>query len=103
MIKGDIRGVGLENICDTSNHKAANESVVPDALPAFFHILLAGLDAEQPAGRGVIVVAVVGATPKVAASREALDVLGLAKQAARAKEMRQWPGNHPERRGPGDG
>lgn len=56
---------------------------------------MAGLDAEQPAGRGVVVVAMVGST-KVAAGREALDALGLAQQTARAEGVRQWPSNHVE-------
>lgn len=29
-------------------------------------------------------------------SRECLSVLGLAKQAARPEDVRQWPGSHPE-------
>ena len=59
MWERNIRGIGLEDICNTSNHHTANEAVVPNALPAFLHILLAGLDAEQPASRGVVVVTMV--------------------------------------------
>lgn len=96
--KGYIRGIRLENICDTSNQEATDESVVPDVLPALFHVLVAGLDTEQPASRGVVVVTMVG-SPEVAAGREALDVLRLAEQAARAKDMRHWSGRHLENGG----
>lgn len=82
----DIRGIRLENICDTSNQKAANESVVPDALPAFLHVLLAGLDAEEPTGRGVVVITVVGGT-EVASGGKALYVLGPAQQTARTEDV----------------
>lgn len=93
--KGDIRGIRLENICDTSNQQAADESVVPDALPAFLHVLLAGLDAKQPTSRGVVVITMVGGT-EVGSSREALNALGPAQQAARTEDVRQGPGSHVE-------
>lgn len=57
-----IRSVRLENVCDASDHKASDEAIVPDVLPAFLHVFLTRLDAEQPAGRGVVVVAVISST-----------------------------------------
>lgn len=93
--QGDIRGIGLEDICDTGNQKAANETVIPNALPAFLHVLLARLDAKQPASRRIVVVAVVGGA-KVASGREALDILRPAQQAARSEDVRQRPGSHAE-------
>lgn len=53
-----VRSVRLEDICDTGNEQASNESVVPNVLPAFLHILLAWLDTEKVASRRIVVVAV---------------------------------------------
>lgn len=93
--KGYVRGIGLENICNASNEEAANESVVPDVLPAFLLVLLAGLDTEQPAGRRIIVATVV-ATAQSASGRESLNVLRPAQEAARAEELRYWSSGHLE-------
>lgn len=87
----DIRSVWLEDVCDTGNEKTADESIVPHVLPTLLHILLAGLEAKQVAGRRVIVV-----TAEVAAGREALDVLGPAGDTASAKAMRQRTSRHCE-------
>lgn len=57
-----IRGIRFENICDSSDQEASNEAIVPDVLPAFLLVLLAGLDTEQPAGWGIVVVAVISST-----------------------------------------
>lgn len=89
----DIRGVRLEHVCDASNNQAANESPVPDALPALLLVLLAGLDTKQPAGWGVVVVTVVRGA-QVAPGREGLDVLGPSEQAPRAEHLRYWSSHH---------
>ena len=87
----NIRSVWLEDVCDTGNEKTADESIVPHVLPTLLHILLAGLEAKQVAGRRVIVV-----TAEVAAGREALDVLGPAGDTASAEAMRQRTSGHCE-------
>ena len=51
--KEDSRGVGLEGESDGEDDEAADHDV-EGRLPAFLLVLLAGLDAEQPAGRGVV-------------------------------------------------
>lgn len=96
----DLRGVGLENICNASNEEAANESVVPDTLPAFLLVLLTGPDTEQPASRGVVVAAVVTAAES-ALGRESLEGLRAAQQAARAEELRHRSSGHLEDEGVG--
>lgn len=95
-----VRSIRLEDVCDTSDQKASNESVVKNVLPAFLHVLLAGLDTEQPAGGRIIVVTVVRGT-ETGPGRECLGVLRLAKQAARPEDVRQWPGSHLEDGGQG--
>ena len=87
----NIRGVWLEDICDTSNEQTADESIVPQVLPAFLHVLLARLEAKEIAGGRVIVV-----TAEVASGRETLDVLGPAGNTASAEAMRQRTSRHCE-------
>lgn len=89
----NIRGVRLEDVCDSRCEETSDESIVPHVLPAFLLVLLAGLHAEKPAGRGVIVITMVRST-EVAASRKALGGPGGAKKGARAKGMRQWSSRH---------
>lgn len=93
-----LRSIRLEDVCDTSGNEGANESVIPDVLPALLHVLLTGSDAEEPASWWVVVVAMVCGT-EAAPGREALNVLRLAKKAARAKEMGNWPSRHLENGG----
>lgn len=93
-----VRSVRLENICDAGNEEAANETVVPDTLPAFLLVLLAGPDTEQPASRGIVVATVI-ATTESASGREALDILRPAQQAARAEELRYRSSGHLENEG----
>lgn len=91
----NLRGIGLEDVCNTSNQEAANESVVPDALPALFHVLVARLDAKQPTGRRVVMIPMVCGT-KARPSREVVSALGLAQQTARTEDVRHRPGRHVE-------
>ena len=83
----NIRGVRLEDVCNTSNEQAANESVVPNVLPTLLHVLLAGLNAKEVPSRGVIVIAVVGAAAEVGSRGEALNVLRAAANAAGANAV----------------
>lgn len=55
----DSRGVRLEAVGDTSQQDATAEAVEEWTLPALLLVLLAGLDAEQPTGRGVVLRSVV--------------------------------------------
>lgn len=57
-----VRSIRLENVCDTSDQEASDEAIVPDVFPAFLHVFLTGLDTEQPAGGGIVVVAVISST-----------------------------------------
>ena len=57
-IKKDSRSVGLEAVGDAGEDGAAAEAVEEGVLPALLLVLLAGLDAEQPAGRRVVLRAV---------------------------------------------
>lgn len=82
----DLRGIRLEDICNTSNQEAANKSVIPNTLPAFFHVLVAWLDAEQPPGRRVVVITMVCST-ETGSCREVVSALGLAQQTARTKDV----------------
>ena len=56
----DSRGVGLEAVGDAGDDDAAAEAVEEGVLPALLLVLLAGLDAEQPAGGRVVLRAVGG-------------------------------------------
>lgn len=90
--RAHIRSVWLEDICDTSSEQASNESVVPNVLPAFLHILLARLDTEKVTGRRIVRVAMSGT--KVASGRESLEILRPPDKDARAKAIRQWTSKH---------
>lgn len=54
------RGIGLEAVSDTGDQEATAEAVEEDVLPTLLLVLLSGLDAEQPAGRRVVLGAVRG-------------------------------------------
>jgi hypothetical protein len=59
----DLPGVRLEPVANNAESNRAEEAVEEDVLPALLLRLLAGLDAEQPAGWRVVVVAVCVAAP----------------------------------------
>jgi hypothetical protein len=59
----DLPGVRLEPVANNAESNGAEEAVVEDVLPALLLGLLAGLDAEEPAGWGIVVVAVCVAAP----------------------------------------
>jgi hypothetical protein len=84
--RAHVRGVWLEDICNSSNEQTANKSVVPNVLPAFLHVLLARLNTEEVPSRRIVVVAMVGGAD-IASRGEALDVLGAASNAASAEAM----------------
>lgn len=90
-----VRSVRLEDICDTGNEQASNESVVPKIFPAFLHIFLARLDTEKISGRRIVVVTVVSGTD-VASSRESPDILRPPSEEGRAKAIREETGRHCE-------
>lgn len=62
-VSRNLPGVRLEPVANNAESDGAEEAVVEDVLPALLLRLLAGLDAEEPAGWGVVVVAVCVAAP----------------------------------------
>jgi hypothetical protein len=63
--RGEVysRGVRLEAVGNGAEDQAAAETIEEGVLPALLLVLLAGLDAEQPAGRRVVLGAVRGGGP----------------------------------------
>jgi hypothetical protein len=66
-----LRCIGFENVCDAGDHQASDKSKIKNILPALFHVLLTGLNAEKIAGRGIIVISVICCI-QVTSSRERL-------------------------------
>ena len=91
----NIRGVWLENVCDSSNEQTTDKSVVPQVLPALLHVFLAGLYTEKISSRRIIVITVISGA-EVASGRKALHVLGLAEKGAGAEALRKGSGRHCE-------
>jgi len=62
-IHQNLPGVGLEPVANNAESNGAEEAVEEDVLPALLFGLLARLDAKEPAGWGIVVVAVCVAAP----------------------------------------
>jgi hypothetical protein len=84
--RANVRGVWLEDICNSSDEQTANKSVVPNVLPTFLHVLLARLNTEEVPSRRIVVIAMVGGAD-VASRGKALDVLRATPNAASAEAM----------------
>lgn len=89
-----IRSVRLEDICDTSNEQASDKAVVPNVLPAFFHIFLARLDTEQISGGRIVRIAMASAATEGASGRESLSPLWPPSENSGAEAIRQRTSGH---------
>lgn len=89
----NVRGIRLENVCNTSSEQTADKSVVPNIFPSFLHVFLTWLNSEKPSGWGVIVITVVSGAER-ASGREALSVLRSAENAASTEGLRQRASRH---------
>jgi len=63
QLQENLPGVRLEPVANNAKSNRAEEAVEEDVLPALLLRLLAGLDAKEPAGWGIVVVAVCVAAP----------------------------------------
>lgn len=42
----NVRSIGFEDVCDTGDQEASDETIVPNILPSLLHVFLARLDAK---------------------------------------------------------